>query len=339
MGWHQELTALRAEVGIPALAAVEMTSAGIVDIAYDGVRRVDGDDAVRADDRFHIGSNAKAMTALLGALAVERGLLTWETTAADVLGVGTPTLRQLLTHAAGLLPYGDDDEVAVVEISTGTPAERRAAFARRALTEEPLFEPGARHAYSNAGPTVAAAMVEAVTGVPWETALTTELFDPLGIDGRVGWPILHAAAAPLGHQLKDGRLLPHDPATDAYALPIWLRPAGDVSMSIGDYGTFLVDQLAGLRGGGRLGPEAMYRYLHTPDAADDGGSVTYALGWGIGASLGRPISQHTGSADTFYAVVVLDVERDRGLAAVANSYTDAHERAVNTLAKTFLVEA
>jgi D-alanyl-D-alanine carboxypeptidase len=179
-------------------------------------------------------------------------------------------------------------------------------------------------------------MVEALTGEPWETALTTQLFDPLGIDGRVGWPILHADAAPLGHQLTDGVLVPHDPSTDAYALPIWLRPAGDVSMSIEAYGTFLVDQLAGLRGGGRLGPEAMYRYLHTPDAADDGGSVGYALGWGVGTSLGRPISQHTGSADTFYAVVVLDVERDRGLAVVANSYTDPHERAVNTLAKAFL---
>ena len=336
MELHEKLMALRAEAGIPALAAVEITSAGIVDVACDGVRRSDGVDAVRADDRFHIGSNAKAMTALLAARAVERGLLRWETTAADVLGVGKPTLRQLLTHAAGLLPYGEDDEVAVVEITEGTPADQRATFARRALTEEPLFEPGAGHAYSNAGPTVAAAMVEALTGVPWETALSTELFAPLGIDGRVGWPILHADDAPLGHRLEDGVLVPHDPSTDAYALPIWLRPAGDVSMSIGDYGTFLADQLAGLRGAGRLGSQAMYRYLHTPDAPDEGGSVPYALGWGVGSSLGRPISQHTGSADTFYAVVVLDVERDRGLAVLGNSYTDAHERAVNTIAKAFL---
>lgn len=339
MRLREQLTALRTEAGIPALAAVELTSAGIVDVACDGVRRADGDDVVEADDRFHIGSNAKAMTALLAARAVERGLLSWDTTASEVLGVGTPTLRQLLTHAAGLLPYGDDDEVAVVDITDGSPQEQRAVFARRALTEQPLFEPGQRHAYSNAGPTVAAAMVEAVTGVPWEAALTTELFDHLGIDGRVGWPILHADAAPLGHQLKDGVLVPHDPSTDAYALPIWLRPAGDVSMSIGDYGRFLVDQLAGLRGGGRLGPEPMYRYLHTPDAADDGTSVAYALGWGVGSSLGRPISQHTGSADTFYAVVVLDTERDRGMAVVGNSYTDEHERAANSLVKRFLSEA
>ena len=33
--------------------------------------------------RFHIGSNAKAMTALLAARAVERGLLTWDTPAAE----------------------------------------------------------------------------------------------------------------------------------------------------------------------------------------------------------------------------------------------------------------
>ena len=157
--------------------------------------------------------------------------------------------------------------------SDGTPREQRAAFADIALAAPSLFEPGTAHEYSNAGFAIGAAMVEAATDVAWEEALTSRIFAPLGIDGRIGWPALNATDAPLGHRLVDGRLVPHDPATDDYALPPWLRPAGDVSLSIGDYGTFLADQMAGLTGRGRLGPEAMYRSLHTPDPADEDGAA------------------------------------------------------------------
>ena len=327
----------RQAVGIPALAAVRVTSAGVADLVVEGVRRADQPGVVASGDRFHLGSNAKALTALLAALSVERGEIGWGTTAAEVLGVGAPTLRQLLTHSGGLHPYGDDDEIAAVQVPDGTPAEQRAAFARMALAEEPLFAPGTAHEYSNAGYATAAAMVESVSGEPWESALETRIFGPLGIDGRIGWPALHAADAPLGHRLVDGELRPHDLATDPYALPPWLRPAGDVSLSPGDYGIFLADQLAGLRGAGRLGSGDLYRFVHAGDEPDEPEGVAYALGWGVRVAKVGPVSQHTGSADTFYAVVVLQTDADRGLALLANAYGDELEAAVNAIARSFLL--
>jgi CubicO group peptidase (beta-lactamase class C family) len=330
-----ELGELRASAGIPAAAAVRVSSSGMQSVAVDGVRRIGHDDVVEIGDRFHIGSNAKSMTALLAALAVEQGALGWDTGVGDILaGVPrSPTLRQLLTHSAGLPGYGEDEEIAAVVVPEGSPAQQRAAFAPIALGQPPLFEPGTAHAYSNAGYAIAAAMVEAVTGEAWEDALATRIFVPLEMDGRVGWPALHATDAPLGHWPVDGVLQPHDPATDDYALPPWARPAGDVSVSIGDYGRWLVEHLAGLRGDGRLGPRSMYRALHTPDPPDDEGGVGYALGWGVRETADGPMSMHTGSADTFYAVVVLVPERDRGIGVFTNSYTDQHELAVNTLVK------
>jgi CubicO group peptidase (beta-lactamase class C family) len=337
MTLREELDALCRTAGVPAAAAVRVTSTGVGEVAWSGVRRIDRADEVAAADRFHIGSNAKAMTATIVARAVERGPLTWDTRTSAVLGVGAPTLHQLLAHAAGLHPYGEDEQIDTISMPDGTPSEQRAAVARHVLAEVPLHPPGSAHGYSNAGPTVAAAMVEAVTGEPWEAAVRTEVFDPLGIDGRVGWPVLHDAAAPLGHRLRDGGLEPHDPATDPYALPPAFGPAGDVSLSIGDYGVFLADQLAGLRGKGRLGSREMYRTLHAPDPPDAEDDVRYALGWGVREGPNGPISQHTGSAETFYAVVVLETERDRGMAVVVNAYGDDIVRATNALVKAFLL--
>ena len=329
---------LRRTAGIPAIAAVRVAGSGIDEATTDGVRRIDRPDPVEARDRFHLGSNTKALTALLAALAVERGDLAWDTTAADVLGGAgpSPTLRQLLAHASGIPGYTDDEEIARVRPLEGDPAAQRAAFARIALADEPLFVAGTQHAYSNAGYAVAAAMVEAVSGETWESALQTRIFDRLGIDGAIGWPVQERADAPAGHRLVDGGLVPHDPTEDSYGLPVWLRPAGDVSMSVSDYGVFLADQLAGLAGHGRLGSATTYRALHQPDPPDDADDVGYALGWGVRIGSNGPISMHTGSAETFYAVVVLEPARDRGMAVLTNSYTDDHVAAVNGEVKAFL---
>jgi CubicO group peptidase (beta-lactamase class C family) len=334
-GLTADLRRLRAAARIPGVAAVRVSSAGVQDAATDGVRRIDREDPVGLGDRFHIGSNAKSMTALLAGLAVAEGRLGWETGVADVLPrvPRSPTLRQLLAHGAGLPGYGEDEEIAAVVVPDGSPSEQRAAFAPIALGQPPLFEPGTAHAYSNAGYAIAAAMIEAVTGEAWEDGLASRIFGPLGMDGRVGWPALHATDAPLGHWPVDGVLQPHDPSLDDYALPPWARPAGDVSVSIRDYGAWLVEHLAGLRGAGRLGTEAMYRELHAPDPPDDEDGPGFALGWGVRETDDGPVSMHTGSADTFYAVVVLAPGRDLGIAVLANSYTDEHERAVNALVK------
>ena len=324
----------RRSAGIPALAAIRVSSAAVEEVALDGVRRNDRPKPIALDDRFHLGSNAKAITALVAAMAVEEHRIGWDTSAADVLGVGTPPLHQLLTHNAGLHPYGEDEEIARVAIPDGTPMEQRAAFARTVLTEAPLHEPGARHEYSNAGFVTAAAMVETVTGEPWEDAIQARVFRPLGIDARVGWPANHGEA-PLGHWLQDGKLTPHDPATDPYALAPAIRPAGDVSMAPNDYGLFLADQLAGLSGRGKLGSAELYRTVHTPDPPDEPGDVGYALGWGVRETENGPTSMHTGSADTFYAVVVLQPAADRGIALLANSALEEHMVAINTIAKDF----
>ena len=50
------------------------------------------------------------------------------------------------------------------------------------------FEPGTKASYSNVGIDVAAAVVEKVSGIRWETFLQKRVFDPLGMKATGFWP-------------------------------------------------------------------------------------------------------------------------------------------------------
>jgi CubicO group peptidase (beta-lactamase class C family) len=258
--------------------------------------------AASIQDRFHLGSNTKAMTATLAAIAVERGLLDWTSTATAVLDVDGSTeitLERLLAHAAGIRPLTDDPAF------VGLPTERR-EVARLLVSEPPLFKPGEDNAYSNGGYAVTAAMLEAVTGVTWESLLQTWLAEPLSIELAFGWPRL------AGHYERDGALVPHDLA-DGYGVHTAIAPAGDVSATIEAYGRFVQLHLRGLRGQPELISGESFQRLHTPLRGP------FALGWGIQPWEGARTSVHAGSAGTFFALVAVQPERDLAVAVLTNA--------------------
>ena len=59
-------------VGSPALAGGVLTRDGLIWSGARGVRRAGSDDAVASGDRWHLGSNTKAMTAAVFARLVEQ---------------------------------------------------------------------------------------------------------------------------------------------------------------------------------------------------------------------------------------------------------------------------
>jgi CubicO group peptidase (beta-lactamase class C family) len=96
--------------GIPALAGAVVTAATIRS-AVTGVRRRGRAEPATPEYHFHIGSNAKALTATVAALLVEAGRLDWGTRPADVIpelaghvhaAYDVVTLDMLLTHRAGV---------------------------------------------------------------------------------------------------------------------------------------------------------------------------------------------------------------------------------------------
>jgi len=314
---------LRSDSGSPGAAIAYVTSNGIV-TAVDGTRRADDTKEISPEDRFHLGSNAKAMLATLIALSVEDGLLAWDTRVIDVLPEVRPVmqpayaraeLQDLLAHRAGFIAFTDLEEISAVPPFSGSPVEQRVQFAAWAMSQPPPVAYGTS-LYSNADFVVAAAMLERVTGSSWDVLMAQRLFRPLGIDARFGWPGADRQPQPWGHMLVDGVPLPSDPDAPENAFPEFLAPVGNVSMSVRDYARFIQLHLRALRGQPRLLREETFAELHRPRGE-------YSLGWAFGSLNDVPSITHQGSAGTFDAMVVLQPQRDRAVITLVNAYDDS----------------
>src|SRR3974377_1185734 len=93
------------------MAAAVLRGKRIIAQGAAGVRKRGAAERITRDDRFHLGSCTKAMTATLVAMLVEEGKLSWTPTLgaffADTVNPMHPawekvTLRQVLAHRAGL---------------------------------------------------------------------------------------------------------------------------------------------------------------------------------------------------------------------------------------------
>ncbi|UCD05298.1 MAG: beta-lactamase family protein [candidate division WOR-3 bacterium] len=335
---RHHLREYREEFGIPGMAAVVVTSESFLSIATDGIRRLGEADSIQEDDKFHIGSNTKAMTGFVAARLVEKGLIKWDTRILDVfpefaestMDVYTDkTLKDLLSHRARIRQFTGGMEFAQLPEFEGDKLERRRAFTGWLLQQEPVEIDTARgYVYSNAGYGIAAAMLEKVTNKSWEQLMTDELFSPLGIDGSFGWPAFEDSSQTWGHYFETDsqRVFPHDPH-DEYQLPDIASAAGDVSISILDYAKFLQVNLIGLNGRDTVLTAATYEFLHP--CVDS--LMQYGVGWGLREHEGYKVSRHNGSAGTFYCTALVFREKDLALGIVMNGITPEAEKALADL--------
>jgi CubicO group peptidase (beta-lactamase class C family) len=168
---------------------------------------------VSLDDRFHLGSNTKSMTATRAGILVEEGRLGWGSTVGEVLGREVPglsaslagaTLAQLLSHASGI-PGDTEDMLALYfngnPFDYNPPALRLrplAAWKHHVVT----VPEGSPFHYSNFGYKNAGSMIEKVAGTPWEQLMDDRIFVPMGMPtarlGPPGMPICRSAITPNG---------------------------------------------------------------------------------------------------------------------------------------------
>ena len=295
------LEPIRRKNGVPAMAAALVTSKGLVTAGVVGTRKRGADTAVTLSDRWHLSSDTKAMTATLLAKLVERGLLKWNTSMAEVFpdlapGFGaearTITVLQLLSHRSGLKAFPD---LALYGGADG--AKERLRLVKDELSRVPTHKPGRQFEYSNLGYCIAGAVAERVVGNTWEQAMQDEVCGPLEMEsvgfGSTGAP--GQRDQPWGHG-EDGKPAPGN--SPVMNNPPVLSPAVGVHCTIGDWARFIADQLRGGRGEPALLQAESYRNLHTPTY---GGY--YALGWFVveRAWGGGKVLNHAGDSTMNYA--------------------------------------
>ncbi|MEN0654344.1 MULTISPECIES: serine hydrolase domain-containing protein [Hyphobacterium] len=294
-------------------------------ISVAGVRAEGSDAQIELTDLWHLGSNTKAMTAVLVARLVEQGVVEWDDTVAEWLGDRVETIRpdyadatfaDLMHHRSGII--ANPGPITSLQLM-GTDAGRdvmadRLRYAAAVLDHDPGAAPG-EFLYSNAGYTVAGTMLEAATGESWETLLVREVFTPLGIEHAGFGPpgSTRQVDQPRGHSTSLFGGLNDVPPTARADNPPAMGPAGRVHMAMQDYALWLEAVMAGARGEGDpdfLSPES-WNILLTPP---EGGN--YAMGWGVtdeGAVL-----RHAGSNTMWFVQAVLWPEADRAAVAGVN---------------------
>jgi CubicO group peptidase (beta-lactamase class C family) len=158
---------------------------GALAVARDGqVLTVRGFGNVKPESELPIASCTKAITRAAVMLLVKEGRLRLDQPAWGMVAELLPahrdprldkvTIGQLLDHAGGW-----DRSVARVDVVA---ANVNSQEPLRNLASAPLdFDPGTRRRYSNAGALLLGAIVERVSGQPFERFVKTRVLDPLGM--------------------------------------------------------------------------------------------------------------------------------------------------------------
>lgn len=283
---------LAARYGYAPAAVISVRTPDWTHVAAVGLADPDTGAPLDCGMPFQIGSNTKMMTATVILQLMEEGRLSVD----DLLSAHLPdmaarlpngeaiTLRQLLSHTAGVFSYTDnapDGTPGLMEGDTTDPA----ALVRPLTPEEavdfvaahgtPYFAPGAEGewAYSNTGYTLLGMIIERIEGAPVAEVFDRRIFQPLGMTDTFLWNDVPEAgfglprswfAAPFDYETTDWNM------SQGWA-------AGAVISTADDMHRFM----AGLLGG------ALFEDAATLDLMEAGGPTTNAtlLSYGLGLAL------------------------------------------------------
>ncbi len=318
---------------VPGMAAAIIKDGKIVAVGVSGVRALGHEQKVTIEDKWHLGSCTKAMTATLAGVMVEEGSMSWDRTLAGAFAKvemkpawKACTLDMLLRNRGGVpTDLNKDGLWSRLWNTKARPPGARLELLAGVLAWEPSSTPGTKYEYANGGFAIAGAMLETQAGEPWEELIAKKVFVPLGImSAGFGAPgTLDKYDQPCGH--AKGKVIKPGPGSDN---PAAIGPAGTVHMSIGDWARFVAAHASGettpAKDEKRLLKPETFRKLHTP--ADDA-NVKYAMGWiettrpwakGAGkGDVGRVLT-HNGSNTMWYCVAWVAPEHQFAVVVACN---------------------
>jgi CubicO group peptidase (beta-lactamase class C family) len=190
-------------------------------------------------------------------------------------------VRHLLTHSSGITDHFGDLEAVPVE----TTAQELRRVLESLPSDEPLrAAPGTEYAYSNFNYVLLGALLEQVTGAPWETTVRQWVFEPLGLNTMAYDDVYAVVEGRVrGYERDDALGLRNIDYDDhaAYA-------AGGLLSTADDLFRWSRGMLTGKLFSARLVEESL-----TPNLGD------YGYGWQVRVFFDRTVYNHTGGIDGF----------------------------------------
>ena len=245
--------------------------------------------AASADLPYQIASNSKQFTAMALLMLEDEGKLSLDDKVVKFLpgisGGDRITLRQLLSHTAGLQDYWPQDYLFSAMKVPVDPAGIVNRWAKKPLD----YAPGTRWQYSNTGYVVAGLIVEKVSGEPLMSFLRRRVFRPLGMT-PINIDDSNTPAYPAGyHRNALGPVRIATPPARG-----WLFAAGELSMTAADLAKWDIARITR-----SLVPADDWAAQETPVRLADGTTNGYGLGVSTGTSGGRRTINHGGESVGF----------------------------------------
>jgi CubicO group peptidase (beta-lactamase class C family) len=288
---------------IPGMVAAVIVKGKIIATGAVGIRKKGSSKKVTINDQFHIGSNTKSMTATLAACLIEKKKISWDTTIGSIFKnvlihdqFKNVTLIQLLSNTGGLPKDIPQKLWRELWENKGTPREQRMQLVRGMLKGAPKYVPGIGYEYSNAGFSIAGAMLETVSNSSWENLIRKHIFKALKMNqsGFRAPTSTEKIEQPWGHNPVP---VTPEPSGDN---PRGIAPAGAVHCSILDlaeYVNFHLNQKTGRV----LRNKKSFKTLHSARNS----KKDYALGWVVTDRkwAGGEALTHAGSNTMWYSVI------------------------------------
>ncbi|MCX6003965.1 MAG: serine hydrolase, partial [Chloroflexi bacterium] len=287
---------------------------------------------------FDLASCSKSFTAMAVLLLWDDGLIDLdqplqhyipEFQLKDDASSGEITVRQLLNQTSGI----PGDMYEPLAFQQGSGAEGGDAFKllvaamKNIRTNRP---PGSSFEYTNLNYCLLGALVERVSGMPFEDFVQQRIFTPLDMTNSTLKP---AVAASLdradGHQMMLGKIISRN--TPVYRSA---APAGWVMSSAEDMGKWLIVNLNdGMLNNQQVIPARVIEQMQSPAVKliKDGEEASYGMGWFVGqAGDGEAVIWHGGDTSNFLSEMIMLPDRNLGVVMLVNSQTsrDAHSVAL-----------
>lgn len=269
---------------------------------------------MRPEHLLGIGSITKQFTAAAILQLVAAGRISLDDDVRDLVpGFDTRgrfiTIEQLLTHTSGLPNLVDREDFDTLARQDHTVDELL-----RLTQGVPLwFEPGQGFRYSDTGYILLGAVIERVSGLPYDEYLEERVLAPLGMSHtRYGHDATIIEGRAKGYSVVDGVIVnaPYLSMTVPHA-------AGGLFSTVDD----LLEWSSALEAG-RLIPPDLSRQAWSSRNLPDGTVSGYGFGWKLCTLAGRPTREHGGFINGYLAAAMRLPEDDLDVIVLVNSDAD-----------------
>ena len=279
-----------AATGVPS-ASISVVRGGRLVLAR-GYGKASETMPARGDVPYQVASISKQFTAMGLLLLEDEGKLDLDDSVAKwvpgITGGDRITIRQLLSHTAGLQDYWPQDYSFAAMEKPATPQRIADEWAKKPLD----YAPGTRWQYSNTGYVVAGMILEKAAGEPLMAFLKRRVLDPVGMR-TLNQDDTHSSAYPTGY--RRNALGP----VRAVTAPGrgWMFATGMLSLSAEDLAKWNIARL-----NRTVFPVEDWVEQETPVVRFDGTTNGYGLGVYNRLQRERRTISHSGGAVGFFTL-------------------------------------